>query len=303
MLGLGFRSGMHLFLLCVLSGCSVAGGESGEQQQDLGPVGIASASSPTGHVHQPSQHDWSWLTRLLQEQPAPCDVATGVSCTPTTTNPEEICQAYNAANSSVGNCVCERFGKRETKVTCELINDCSINTTVTNCYNGTIERYLNVEQQARSIEACVRFPNAPTNPDALTCIQTYPLAPGNFSQLAKAQQCRVRYTPTGQDPKECYSCGLCDDPTRMMTAASSDGSPPPPVLSFDCCNLQTDLQQTCYGITKEGVAIPNFDPIVEAGTCTSGAAAATIMVGTTATALLAVSSLWMGVVVAATILV
>jgi hypothetical protein len=288
-LGLGFRSGMHFFLLCVLLGRRVAGGESGEQP-DLGHVGKV-ASSPTGYVQQQPQHDWSWLNRLLQEQPAPCDVATQVTCTPTTTNPEEICKAYNAANSSVGNCVCERFGKRETKVTCELINDCSINTTVTNCYNGTIERYLNVEQQARSIEACVRFPNAPTNPDALTCIQTYPLVPGNFTQLAEAQQCRVRYTPTGQDPKECHSCGLCDDPTRMMTASvsSSDGSPPPPVLSFDCCNLQTDLQQTCYGITKEGVAIPNFDPIVEAGTCTSGVA----VVGTMATALLlAVSSLW-----------
>jgi hypothetical protein len=291
MFGLGFRSGMHLCLVCVLSGSRVAGGEGG--------VGTA-VSSPTADVQQQPPHDWSWLTRLLQEQPAPCDVATEVTCTPTTTNPEQICKAYNAANSSVGNCVCERFGKRETKVTCELINDCSLNTTVTNCYNGTIERYLNVEQQARSIEACVRFPNAPNNPDALTCIQTYPLVPGNFTQLAEAQQCRVRYTPTGQDPKECHSCGLCDDPTRMMTAntaSSSDGSPPPPVLSFDCCNLQTDLQQTCYGITKEGVAIPNFDPIVEAGTCTSGAA-----VVEAATALLAVSSLWISVMVAATIL-
>jgi hypothetical protein len=272
---LALRFLMHL--LCLLSAlwpCFPLQVEGESHPPGLTTTGAAAtAASPAVHHHHQPELMSSLMTRLLQQETTTaaatgeggggCDITTDAGCT---TNPQAICDSYNnAVNSSVGNCTCQRFGKLDTTILCELFNDCS-NATITNCYNGTIERILNPQLITLTVMACVRFPNAETNPEALTCIRTYPLTAGNFSELNSTLPCVVEFTPTGQDPKRCRSCSVCDTTT-------GEGSTTP-AISFDCCNLQTDLQQSCYAITDQGIGIPNFDPILKPGTCTSAAVAA-----------------------------
>lgn len=182
-------------------------------------------------------------------------------------NVEAICDCFNenSNSTSVGDCTCSRFDTLDTKVTCSFRTDCRADANATaSCFVGTVEQIFNPQLESQTVDTCVRFPLS-DNPSAVTCIRTFPVAPGNYRELT---QCVVLYTPTGTDKRLCSSCSVC--PGTNIGGGSS-GETERAQISFDCCNLQTDLQQSCNEVTESGVGIPFFDPIIEAGTCVSGA--------------------------------
>lgn len=253
---------MHLFLLSIGHPILVVAKEerSHRHDQEGGLTRAVEKASEEVLFLAHDEEESMQLRRFLQETASSCDIQTDESCR---TNPQAICEYYNNAggnSSSVGQCTCQRFGKLDTTITCSFLDDCT-NSTLPSCYVGTIERILNPQLSPTTIQTCISFPNSEM-PTAVTCIRTFPQTVGNFTEL---QQCIVQYTPTGQDPKMCHSCNMCDsrNTTTML-----------PEIAFDCCNLQTDLQQSCSPVTNDGVGIPNFDPIITPGTCTSAAAVA-----------------------------
>lgn len=174
--------------------------------------------------------------------------------------PEEICENFNnqTATTNLHCGECSQFSEAgETEVNCDFVEPvCSDDESV--CYLGSIQRILNEDLETIVVTTCTRFTTDET--DSETCIRIFPTAPANFETL---KSCSVMYTPTGDQPRTCHSCSLCE-------TGSDRGLPE---IEFDCCNLQTDLKQSCNP-TSDGAAIPNFDriPVEEEGVCVSGAA-------------------------------
>jgi len=107
---------------------------------------------------------------------------------------------------------------------------------------------------SRMVTTCTNFT---TGDYSEMCILVVPIATGDFSTL---DWCAVVYTPDDKEHDFCDSCSV-DDPACTH---GSDGSPE---ISFNCSNIKTGLTQTC-GSVVQGMAIPIFDEIPEAGNAT-----------------------------------
>lgn len=178
---------------------------------------------------------------------------------------EFVCDSLNNMTTTTNlQCVCSDFGS-DFQVDCTYVNPIC-DATNTTCYVGSIQQVLKegivgAPLQARVITTCTIFTTDP-NRGTETCIRVFPFTDGDFDMIAS---CSVMYTPTGSDPRVCSSCTIWEDDN-----SSSEN----PRVSFDCCNLQTDVKQTC-GEVANGLAIPFFDiiPESEKGQCTSTATA------------------------------
>jgi len=190
--------------------------------------------------------------------------------------PEGVCQSFASLpdfNQTYA-CSCENYGDNKIQVDCDFrAEQCNDDGSL--CYVGSIQRILEVDPDAVvdeknqvqlpeiAVTSCTRFTTVEDD-DSETCIRIFPVKNGDFTEL---KTCSVQYTPiAGEEPRVCSDCSICE----------TDDDSDLPQISFNCCNLETDLKQTC-GPTSGGVAVPIFDVIPESekGICTgSGATAA-----------------------------
>jgi hypothetical protein len=177
--------------------------------------------------------------------------------------PQEVCDNFNNQTAGVLTCNCQRFGKDETQVDCTYdAPQCSTDNVT--CYTGSISQVLTVDLQARVVTTCTTFTTSEL--PAETCIRIFPVSNGRFRQIGS---CSVSYSPNGMDaPNFCGSCAQCA--SNNATNATE--------ISINCCNLQTDLKQTCGPVSQDsGAAVPRWDeiPASQAGKCVSGVVAST----------------------------
>jgi hypothetical protein len=176
-----------------------------------------------------------------------------------------LCEGLNEA-SSLWNCTCEELGATDVKAVCELVLPCESNTT---CIAGSIEQYfvpLSASQAAvNATFSCISYPNSDT-PEAKTCIRVFPKAPGDFSEIAS---CSAQYQPDANtEPVTCHSCESCQDTTNTNDGQNGTATAS---ISLNCCNVVTDLKQTCQPVQKTGATFPLWDEIPpdQKGQCSS----------------------------------
>jgi hypothetical protein len=185
--------------------------------------------------------------------------------------PEEVCQDFNNQTVGILTCNCSRFGTRDTQVDCTYDSpQCSTDNST--CYTGSISQILNEEFDVRAVTSCSTFTKSVVEtPDAETCIRVFPIAVGNFSSI---ESCSASFKPTGSnEAKICASCSVCKTDAMTTTTANSGNSTVDPKITIDCCNLKTDLKQTCGAVSAmSGAAVPLFDMVTaeNMGMCTSG---------------------------------
>lgn len=223
-------------------------------------------------------HPMSIVTRSLQDTPTtiqrPEDWQGSNSV-------ENICQQFNDQLAGIMTCTCVRHGTAGKRIDCVFDGpQCDANQTL--CYTGSITEYLNEDNASRAKETCSRYS---TKGDAETCILVFPAALGNYTTL---ERCEAKYSPTGVDAAPCHSCTVCmeeEEENEEQNAVIDGATDPAEVqrmlkISLDCCNLQTDLKQTCNPISN-GLALPWFDEIddEEEGQCESVATQSTLAAG------------------------
>jgi hypothetical protein len=184
--------------------------------------------------------------------------------------PEFVCATFTADQgfNQTFDCRCESYGV-DVQMDCDYRQEqCNSDNSI--CYLGSIQRILELDPEAvevqadtvpllaRAVTTCTRFTT--DDNESVTCIRIFPKKDGDFAELLS---CTVQYSPTGEDPQKCNECTLCG--TGKQSGL--------PEISFNCCNRETDLKQTC-GSTQNGVAVPVFDiiPESEVGMCTSAGA-------------------------------
>lgn len=100
------------------------------------------------------------------------------------------------------------------------------------------------------------------------CIRVIPFDDGNYETLSS---CSASLQVAGSsEGKACSSCTICEAPDASANTNTSVN----PNISFNCCNVMTDIQQTCAPVgAMSGVAIPQYDAITpeNQGICTSHA--------------------------------
>jgi hypothetical protein len=167
-------------------------------------------------------------------------------------------------------CKCTRFGRRETQVDCTYdVPQCSSDNMT--CYTGSISQVLNENYEARVMTSCTTFTQTVVEtPEAETCIRVFPIEDGNFPTI---QSCSATFQPTGSsEAKVCASCSVCAADDTSTSSRSSSKSAANPRITVDCCNVQTDMIQTCGRVDgQSGSAVPQFDIILpeNMGMCTS----------------------------------
>ena len=184
--------------------------------------------------------------------------------------PESVCASFTANQdfNQTFDCSCKSYGV-DVQMDCDYRQEqCNSDNSI--CYLGSIQRILELDPEAvevqaesvpllaRAVTTCTQFTT--DDNESVTCIRIFPKNDGDFDEILS---CSVQYSPTGEDPQKCNECTLCG--TDKISGL--------PEISFNCCNLETDLKQTC-GPTQDGVAVPVFDiiPESEMGMCTSGGA-------------------------------
>ena len=191
--------------------------------------------------------------------------------------PESVCAnfASSAEYNQTFSCQCSQYGE-DVQVDCSYREEqCNSDGSV--CYLGSIQRILELDTNsdevsnstdivARVVTTCTRFTTG--DDDSETCIRIFPVTSGDFTKI---KSCSVQYTPTaGTEYQVCENgCTPCET-----------GFDDLPTISFNCCDVETDLKQTC-GPTQDGVAVPIFDiiPESEKGMCTSAAETFSLVVG------------------------
>ena len=189
---------------------------------------------------------------------------------PIVQTPDEVCALFNNQTVGLLTCQCSRFGFNETQVDCTYdVPQCSSDKST--CYTGSISQVINDFYQARVMTSCTTFTQSVVEmPDAETCIRVFPMEDGNFGTI---ESCSATFQPSGaSEAKVCASCSICatDDTTATSRFSNSSTNPR---ITVDCCNLQTDVIQTCGPVDgRSGSAVPLFDiiPPEKMGMCTSG---------------------------------
>jgi hypothetical protein len=184
--------------------------------------------------------------------------------------PQEVCVKYNNQTNGFYNCTCERFGTRDTQINCTYTTP-QCNTDNTSCYIGSINQIINVAYQARVVTTCTTFiksfrDTVPLNQEL--CINIFPTEYGKFQSI---DSCFVSLQPinTTDEMKICSSCKVCPTDSSLINNGINTTNPN---ISFDCCNIITDIKQTCQPVSLlTGVAIPQYDDITKdnMGKCTS----------------------------------
>lgn len=222
---------------------------------------------------QDSFHQPEILRRLQQE----CNTTEGTDNPCVLQTPEEVCESYNNATAGILTCTCSRFGTKDTQVDCAY-NVPQCNSDNTTCYVGSISQILNIALQSRVVTTCTIFiesfvETVPLNTEL--CIRVFPFEDGNYETISS---CSASLQPAGSgssssdDVQVCNSCTICETPDTSST--DSKNMTTNPNISFNCCNIITDIRQTCVPVSAtNGVAIPQYDTITpeNQGTCASHA--------------------------------
>jgi hypothetical protein len=188
-------------------------------------------------------------------------------------NANLLCENLNEA-ADTWNCTCEEFGETDVRTVCELVVPFCDETNTT-CITGSIERYfvpLQGDQTAvNATFSCTSFPTSDT-PEAKTCIRVFPKAPGDFSEIAS---CSAQYQPdANSEPVTCASCESCQG--NIDTSDGQNSTNATASISLNCCNVATDVKQTCQPIQENGEAFPLWDEIPpdQKGQCSAAIAIA-----------------------------
>jgi hypothetical protein len=166
--------------------------------------------------------------------------------------PDEVCVAYNEALAGIMECTCERFGSTDVQIFCEdLVETCVSDGS--SCVRRSIDTVINSLSQSRAVTSCT---NTTTAENLVTCVQIFPVAPGDFSSLEKC-------IATLND-EMCNSCSECND-SRNSTLNTT-------AATVNCCNVKEDAIQTCGPVGPLGGFVSYYDeiPAGSEGTCPSG---------------------------------
>ena len=211
--------------------------------------------------------------RILQEQK--CNTTEGSENPCVLQTPEQVCEKYKNGTAGIFTCTCSRYGTKDTQVDCTY-DATQCNSDNTTCYTGSISQIYNSALQSRVVTTCTTFiqsfaETVPLNTEL--CIRVFPSEDGNYETLAS---CSTTLQPAGSgvgdDGKVCNSCSICPKPNTDGSSSNTTNTTTNPNISFNCCNVMTDIQQTCAPVTaKNGIAIPQYDAITpdNQGTCTS----------------------------------
>ena len=189
----------------------------------------------------------------------------------TVAQPDEVCTSYNEALAGIMTCSCGRFGATDVKIFCTDVAETCV-PDGSSCVLRTIETVITSDSLSRVTTSCT---NSTTVADLNTCVQIFPIEPGNYEGIEKCSA-----TLNGELCSSCSECVFRRDATANTTAAT-----------VNCCNVKEDAVQFCGAIGPLGGFVSFYDPVPAGGegTCPSGAEQSRVWVGLLIAAL---GSLW-----------
>jgi hypothetical protein len=165
-------------------------------------------------------------------------------------DPDTICEQYQSASKGLLTCNCSQYEATDVAIDCQYTNEiCS--TNMTTCVTQNVSIIIDKTGGIKGTRSCTRFTTSIQPRDV--CIA---LVPQTVSMFNGSVDCKVTL-----NDEDCQSCGMCDfEEGGNIT------------MSFDCCNVETDVKQTCGYVGPQGAAIPLFDTIPEdeQGKCGAG---------------------------------
>jgi hypothetical protein len=164
---------------------------------------------------------------------------------------DALCELYNAAGNGTLDCTCSRYDKRDTRISCDIVNT-TCNADASICMNATVDIIVDLDAQSKSVTQCTYFIKESNETATDTCITVYPAALGNYTELDSC--C------TTLNGDECNFCYISDTPDVALA---------PIAVTYDCCNVVTDSKGTDNPVGPNGGAFATFDAIVagEEGQC------------------------------------
>jgi len=185
--------------------------------------------------------------RLLQSSAGSGSSANANATTP---SPNAICQSFNSQlnNASVPmNCTCARFASDQVSVNCTIVKE-QCNSDQSFCFLGYVYMIINNIGQNRVTLSCT---NSTRGTTLNTCVQMFPLDPGNFTDLSECY--------ASLNNAACNYCSVCNSAN-----ATSMGT-----VTINCCNVITDAIATCTPFTSTGATFVIYDsiPTNQVGKC------------------------------------
>lgn len=157
-------------------------------------------------------------------------------------NPDFICGEFEAASSVPLTCNCERYLEDEVQVNCQFDDEICGTGDNPVCITQSARILINAEGNAYEVESCSQLVSGdvPTK----TCSTVVAAVPGDYPK--GIESCSTTYNDN--------ACNYC------IPCTNEDGTL---AITFDCCNIETDVKQTCGNVTSTGATSPQFDEIPE----------------------------------------
>jgi hypothetical protein len=167
-------------------------------------------------------------------------------------DPDFVCDQFNAAGGGVLACECKRYDRRDTIISCDYVNT-TCNSDASICYNATVDIIVDLDAKSKSVTQCTYYEKKELNETSTdACITVYPAELGNYTELESCY--------TSLNSEQCNFCYISDTPNVTLS---------PIAVTFDCCNVVTDIKGTDNTVGANGGAIPLFDAIAveDVGKC------------------------------------
>jgi hypothetical protein len=166
-------------------------------------------------------------------------------------DPIALCDMFNAAADGILDCTCSRYDKRDTRLSCDYVNT-TCNADASICFNATVDIIVDLDAKSKSVTQCTYSIKELNETATDTCITVYPAALGNYTELDSC--C------TTLNGDECNFCYISDTPDLAFS---------PIAVTYDCCNVVTDIKGTDNPVGANGAAFATFDAIAagEEGEC------------------------------------
>jgi hypothetical protein len=193
---------------------------------------------------QPDDTECPFIVAIRSPTPAPTKI-------PTQQETDALCEMFNAAGGGVLDCTCSRYDKSDTRISCDYVNT-TCNADASICFNATVDIIVDIDAQSKSVTQCTHFIMESNETATNACITVYPAALGNYTELDSC--C------TTLNGDECNFCYISDTPDVTFS---------PIAVTYDCCNVVTDIKGTDNAVGANGAAIATFDTITagEEGEC------------------------------------
>jgi hypothetical protein len=160
-------------------------------------------------------------------------------------DPDFVCNEFNTAAGGVLDCTCSRYDTRDTLIACDYVNT-TCNSLGDNCFDATVNIVVDLDAKSKAVTQCTYYLKLDNETASDTCVTVYPAALGNYTVLDSCY--------TSLNTEACNFCYISDTPNVTLS---------PIAVTYDCCNVVTDVKATDNPVGGNGGAIATFDEIAE----------------------------------------